>query len=86
MIDKEYCNEKTFVDRSVNGQNTNEFISNAICSNKNSTKNFKEDEYKNSFVSKNSDFCDIKSEISDGRRIDLDEDTENFFGFSNNGK
>lgn len=86
MIDREYCNEKTFVNKCQisNNPNAENFI-NAISYSKNTIKNFKEDENRNSLLSKNLDLCDIKSEISDGQRIDLDEDTENFFGFSNNG-
>jgi hypothetical protein len=56
-----------------------------LSTNKSSVKNFKEDEFRNSLITKNSDFCDMRSEISDGKRIDLDEDEENLFKYSNSG-
>ena len=56
-----------------------------ISTNKSSVKKFKEDDNRNSFITKNSDFSDMRSEISDGKRIDLDEDEENLFKYSNNG-
>jgi hypothetical protein len=50
-------------------------------------KNFKEDEHRNSLINKfKDDLNDIKSEISDGRRIDLDEDVENYVDYHNKGK
>ncbi len=50
-------------------------------------KNFKEDEHRNSLINKfKEDMNDIKSEISDGRRIDLDEDVENYVDYHNKGK
>lgn len=50
-------------------------------------KNFKEDDLRNSIGHRFSkDFSDIRSEISEGRRIDLDEDGENYFEYHNKSK
>jgi hypothetical protein len=50
-------------------------------------KNFKEDEQRNPIINKmREDLNDMKSEISDGRRIDLDEDVENYVYYHNKGK
>lgn len=53
----------------------------------NSNKNFKEDDLRNSVSHRISrDFSDIKSEISEGRRFDLDEDADNYFNYNHKGK
>ena len=50
-------------------------------------KNFLEDEQRNPIINKmREDLNDMKSEISDGRRIDLDEDVENYVDYHNKGK
>lgn len=50
-------------------------------------KNFKEDEHRNSLINKfKDDMNDIKSEISDGKRMDLDEDIENYVDYHNKSK
>jgi len=48
-------------------------------------KNFKEDDVRRCSYSYK-DLSDIRSEISDGRRIDLDEDTDNYFNIYNKSK
>jgi hypothetical protein len=63
-------------------------INKIIFSNQN--KNFKEDDIRSSSFHKRSkssatDFCDMKSEISDGRRIDLDGDVDSLNYFQNKG-
>src|SRR5690242_8213122 len=47
------------------------------------SKNFKEDSHRNLILNKSSELFDLKSEISDSRRIDLDEDSEIFYEYQN---
>ena len=61
----------------------------SIQASKSSIKNFKEDEHKNSTViicKFNSESNDMRSEISEGKRFDLDGEDDNYFDYHNKGK
>ncbi len=87
MVDNENCFKHLEGRISQALQNIQSGQTHTISQNKSTIKNFREDDLRNSFINKtNLEFCDIKSEISEGRRIDLDEDDENYFDYNNNGK